>query len=335
MGIKMKVGLVNAILIVALTASAFPANAETIYSYTGNPYSTIAVPSSGYTTADRITATLTFAKPLPPNQTLAWGAGGIGTATASDTLTGFFITDGVLTYAIFSDSSDSYNIFLATGNQGQIIGWFVGACKDKCTSHTNIDTVNGLGIGNNDLSSAYSFGPPLAYNINNPGVWSTVHNFRWDVVRVDTSTTPPTILAGGTNTSAAADGSTLSLTGSGIFVVGESDEVSGGGTWKTVASDGTPANGTYQVTGLVRFDLAPGTFPLLDGIGDATNARPGLAVLRIAYSDGTRGILVVSCSLAGTPKAVFEGTTVTKGFVHYLNKESGFTLFHVIPENED
>jgi hypothetical protein len=161
---------------------------------------------------------------------------------------------------------------------------------------------------------------------------------RWDVVRVDTSTKPPTIAAGGTNTSAAADGSTISLTGSGTFVVGESDEVTGGGAWKTVAADGTTASGTYKVTAFVRFDLAPGTFTplgLLDGIGDAANARAGLAVLKIAYSDDTRGVLVVSCSLAGTPKAVFEGTTATKGFVDYLNKVSGFTLYHVIPEDGD
>ena len=161
---------------------------------------------------------------------------------------------------------------------------------------------------------------------------------RWDVVGVDTSTTPPTIVAGGTDTAIAKDGSTISVTGSGTFVVGESDEVTGGGTWKTVASDGSTANGTYQVSGLVRFDLAPGafTFPsLLDGIDDAAKARPGLAVLRIAYSDGTKGILVVSCSLVGTPSAVFEGITATKAFVDYLNRKSGATLFHVLPENED
>ncbi len=97
---------------------------------------------------------------------------------------------------------------------------------------------------------------------------------------------------GGTDTAAAEDGSTINVTGSGTFVVGESDEVTGGGSWKTVASGGTTANGTYKVTGLVRFDLAPGTFtslPLLDCIGDATNARPGLALLKVAYSDGAGG----------------------------------------------
>jgi hypothetical protein len=163
---------------------------------------------------------------------------------------------------------------------------------------------------------------------------------QWDLAKVDTTTSPFTILAGGTNTAAAVDGSTIRLTGSGTFVVGESDEVTGGGTWTTVASDGitVTGTGTYNVTGLVRFDLAPGTFsglPLLDGIGDPVNARPGLTVLRIAYSDGSRGLLVVSCHLFGTPAAVFEGSTATKGFVDYLSRKSGSTLFHVIPENEN
>lgn len=165
---------------------------------------------------------------------------------------------------------------------------------------------------------------------------------RWDIVGVDTTTTPVTIVAGGTDIAAAIDGSTLGLTGTGTFVVGESDGVTGGGTWKAVASDGTTVTGTgtYEVTSLVRFDLAPGTFaslPLLDGIGDAANARSGLAVLRIAYSDGSRGILMVSCHLGGTPKPVFEGITATKGFVDYLSRKSGATLFHVIPEegNQD
>jgi hypothetical protein len=108
MSIKMKVGLESAIFVSVLTALAVPANAATIYSYTGNPYTTIAVPSSGYTTANRITATLTLANPLPPNQALAWGVGGIGTPTASDTLTGFVITDGKVTFTL----SDTYNIFL-------------------------------------------------------------------------------------------------------------------------------------------------------------------------------------------------------------------------------
>ena len=62
----------------------------------------------------------------------------------------------------------------------------------------------------------------------------------------------------------------------------------------------------------------------------------GLAVLRIQYSDGERGILVVSCHLAGTPDSVFEGITASKGFVDYFNSQAPIpgvdanrTLFHV------
>jgi len=58
--------------------------------------------------------------------------------------------------------------------------------------------------------------------------------------------------------------------------------------------------------------------------------------LRIQYSDGEQGILVVSCHLVGTPDSVFEGITASKGFVTYWNAEpplpgvdANRTLFHV------
>jgi hypothetical protein len=55
-------------------------------------------------------------------------------------------------------------------------------------------------------------------------------------------------------------------------------------------------------------------------------------VLRIAYSDGSDGILVVSCNLpfpAPNPQ-MFEGITATKGFVDYKAPvPGGVTLFHV------
>jgi len=68
-------------------------------------------------------------------------------------------------------------------------------------------------------------------------------------------------------------------------------------------------------------------------IANLNDTRAGLAVLKIAYSDGQKGILVVSCTIAGPP-AVFEGTTATKGFVDYYNATYpdgtfGNTIFHV------
>jgi hypothetical protein len=103
------------------------------------------------------------------------------------------------------------------------------------------------------------------------------------------------------------------------------------------------------VTRLVSFVLAPGNLPsppFTDGItGVAADARAGLAVLRIAYSDGDQGVLVVSCDLPGTPAnlPIVEGATATKGFVDYWNRVApesvapygNRTAFHVAEGDDD
>jgi hypothetical protein len=128
----------------------------------------------------------------------------------------------------------------------------------------------------------------------------------------------------------AEDGSKITFTGSGTFRTNEENEVTGGGSWQTFSSSGTSTgSGSYTVTRLVSFELAPGTF------GGGT--RAGLAILRIAYSDGSRGILVLSCNLAGpgTPD-VFEGITASKGYVDFWNRvEENFTLFHALNGEDD
>jgi len=121
--------------------------------------------------------------------------------------------------------------------------------------------------------------------------------------------------------------------------------VTGGGRWETFAPAGTSTgNGTYRVSRLVRFAVAPGTPPLPhDNIGILANNRAGLAVLQISYSDGSRGILVVSCDLVGAPHPVFEGVTASKGFVDFWNREAppappgnaNRTTFHVVSGEED
>ncbi len=121
--------------------------------------------------------------------------------------------------------------------------------------------------------------------------------------------------------------------------------------WETrdVANNVT-GSGTYSVTGLVRWEEAPGvqTSTVVDTIGDGTltDNRAGLAVLRIAYSDGSHGVLAVSCHLNGNPPpqgpdaapaSVFEGITASKDFVDYWNRvppkagvDGNRTLFHVV-----
>ncbi len=159
--------------------------------------------------------------------------------------------------------------------------------------------------------------------------------FRWDIVSIDFGA--GTVSAGGVASARANDGSTITLTGSGTFERGTS-EASGGGTWNIFPSAGDATGGTYKVTGFVNFTLAPGTLPLalIDLIGNAADARAGLVVLRISYSDGSEGVLVVSCHLSGTPNSVFEGITVSKGFTDFWNRvapvdgvNTNRTVFHV------
>jgi hypothetical protein len=157
---------------------------------------------------------------------------------------------------------------------------------------------------------------------------------RWDIIDVDFAT--GTASAGGVASAFADDNSKITLTGSGTFRSnsGKPQDVTGGGTWET-----STGSGTYEVTGFVSYVLAPGTFPLPnDNIGNPADVRAGLAVLKISYSDGSDGVLFVSCHITGTPDNVFEGVTASKGFVDYFNREAppappgnaNRTNFHVI-----
>jgi hypothetical protein len=163
---------------------------------------------------------------------------------------------------------------------------------------------------------------------------------RWDIIDVDFAT--GTLSAGGVASSLANDGSKITLTGSGTFRSnpGKSQDVTGGGTWTTFAPDASVSgSGTYEVTGFVSFTLTTGTPPLPnDNIGDLADNRPGFAVLTISYSDGSDGVLSVSCHFVGTSDAVFEGITATKGVVDYWNREApppppgnaNRTTFHIL-----
>jgi hypothetical protein len=70
--------------------------------------------------------------------------------------------------------------------------------------------------------------------------------------------------------------------------------------------------------------------PITDTIDDLEDAHAGLVILSISYSDGERSILVISCHLPGSPPTVFEGITVSKGFVDFFNPVQALqTLFHL------
>ncbi len=134
----------------------------------------------------------------------------------------------------------------------------------------------------------------------------------------------------------APDGDTITLTGSGHFVApasgGGSGATDGGGTWST-----SSGSGTYQVTALVSWERAndQANVGFVDNIDEGTRTN-GTAVLKIAFSDGSSGVLTVGCHGPGAPPGIFEGIATTKNFKTYYTVpapapgvDAGRTLFHV------
>ena len=164
--------------------------------------------------------------------------------------------------------------------------------------------------------------------------------FRWDTISQTFPGGVPTLNTGGSDYALAADLTSIQISGHGTF--GGGVPPTGGGTWATSGPSAGPsgtASGTFTVIGVVRFNLAPGSLPpgVIDNIG--ANARSGLAVFLIKYSDGSGGTLTVSCHLpVGSPSGIFEGITATKGFVAFHERvapvpgvDANRTAFHVLP----
>ena len=182
-----------------------------------------------------------------------------------------------------------------------------------------------------------ALGTPATVFADDEGTGTKV---RWDII---VASSPDTV-AGGTAAALARNGFQITMTGSGTFGPEGSADVTGGGNWTTFDPKGaTTGTGTYEVTRVVQSSavLISSVAPSgIDFIGNPADARGGVAVLRIAYSDGTQGVLTVSCRRgAGTAQpAVFEGITATKDVVGYVNQGTdgplGFTLFHVLPPGE-
>ena len=159
---------------------------------------------------------------------------------------------------------------------------------------------------------------------------------RWDII--STTGIPPTpINAGGHASATAPDGDTITLTGSGHFVApasgGGSSAAAGGGTWTTTSG----GSGTYRVTRLVSWQFAnfQTNVGFIDNIGGGRRAN-GTSVLKIAFSDGSTGVLTVGCHGPGAPPGIFEGIATTKGYKTYYTVptpvpgvDAGRTLFHV------
>lgn len=195
------------------------------------------------------------------------------------------------------------------------------------------------------LGAVFAAGALIALLMTSPTAASGgAQHVRWDIISLDTTTTPPSLNPGGFAEAKAPDGTKIRLTGTGTYVAPSNkgnNSATGGGTWQTFNADGTPTgqSGTYRVTGLVTFEFAnfqSQTPAFTDNIGDTNERANGTAVLRIEYSDGKGGVLTVGCHGPGAPPGIFEGVAVTKGFTTYYevqppapNVDANRTLFHV------
>ena len=170
-----------------------------------------------------------------------------------------------------------------------------------------------------------------------PNVAGAAPRIGWDTISFTVVNGTITLNPGGSDYALANDHTTIQISGSGTFGGGVAP--TGGGTWATSGPSGT-ASGTFTVTGVVQFTVAPGSLPpgVVDNISDPADARSGLAILNVKYSDGSRGTLTVSCDLpVGSPSGVFEGITATKGFVDFHDRvppvpgvDANRTQFHIV-----
>ncbi len=172
---------------------------------------------------------------------------------------------------------------------------------------------------------------------------SPAQHVSWDIVRLTFPGGVTTLNAGGFADAKAPDNTTIRLTGAGTFVApggknGGSGAVTGGGTWRTFnAASASTGSGTYSVEELASFELANFQLPGLgDTIGDTNERANGNAVVRIAYSDGSQGVLTIGCHGPGAPDGIFEGIATTKGFKTYYavqspgaDPDANRTVFHV------
>lgn len=192
----------------------------------------------------------------------------------------------------------------------------------------------------------------VTFGIKSASAQDNAATYRWDIFQfVDDEPfmEPFASGEGGVAYAYAQDGTIIMLTGSGTFQTDDPTAVTGGGTWTTYPEHGLrpTGEGTYTVTELISFVEAPGTIPPVigDTIAERTDARSGLAVMRITYADADgnpagSGVLTVSSRLAvGAPASMFVGVTVTKDYVAYWDRfepvrgvNANRANFHLIPD---
>jgi PEP-CTERM motif len=156
--------LLAAIWLVLLLGSPVRVKADSIYTYTGNPFTIF----SGYSCPPEcnLSGSFTLASPLADNLSLA-----------QITPTAFSFTDGNSTWD--PTTASSYFV-VSTDASGAIIGWFLGyeqllnPTVPTLLSESNTPFNCGVGCNAIDWSFNLTNSTAQAQVVNNPGTWQVV-----------------------------------------------------------------------------------------------------------------------------------------------------------------
>ena len=117
-----------------------------------------------------------------------------------------------------------------------------------------------------------------------------------------------------TDTAIAPDGSTITMSGSGVWTAGPGNSASGGGSY-SLSSGGS---GTWSVTGVQGFASYGEAIP--QGLPGAFG---GEVKLNITLDNGSSGVLTITCLLGTPPGGKEEGITVILGKNGQFTKPDG------------
>jgi PEP-CTERM motif len=138
-----------------------PLMADTVYTYTGNPFST---PEGVYTTSDFVSGSFTLSTPLAPDSPYE-----------NITPTSFSFSDG---HQTLDESNTTFEVFdVSTDNAGDITSWYVQLVSGTFGESTygTINTWNSIGNGIVDEAGVTSNGSITRdFQTNDPGAWSSV-----------------------------------------------------------------------------------------------------------------------------------------------------------------
>jgi len=129
----------------------------------------------------------------------------------------------------------------------------------------------------------------------------------------------------GPDVAMAANGSTVSLRGTGIFHAGPANTASGSGTYTIMDAAGhTLASGAFTVTDVLGFvDYGSGTPQ-----GFPANIHGGEGKFDVTLAGVGSGVLTVTCLLGSPPAGKDEGITLILGNgMNFTKSTSGETAF--------